>query len=75
MSERPKVFVTELEKKLHDALQGVITPALLGLINEGDDEPKAMPDDSAVDVTGNGFKCQITVGDIRKAAEALNATS
>lgn len=57
---------------LLDVLNGVITPALLGLVNEGDDEPAIMPDDAVVDVTGNGFKCQIAVGDIRKAAAALD---
>lgn len=62
----------EKASELRDALRGIVTPALLGLINEGDDEPKAMPDDAAVDVSGNGFRCQITVGDIRKAAAALD---
>lgn len=61
-------------ERLREAINGVITPALLGLINDGDDEPAAMPDDAPVDITGNGFRCQITAGDIRKA-EAAKAAS
>lgn len=51
--------------RMVEALRGLVTPALIGLINAGDDR---MPDDAAVDVTGNGFRCQLTVGDIRKAS-------
>lgn len=71
---KARVDALEAERgHLREVLRAVITPALLGLINEGDDEPAGMPDDAAVDVTGNGFRCQITVGDIRKASTALTA--
>lgn len=64
--------ISDTEQKLREALRLLITPALLGLINEGDDEPAGMPNDAAVDVIGNGLKCQITVGDIRNAARLLD---
>lgn len=56
--------------KLREALDGVITPALVGLIY-GDDESERAADSDAIDVTGNGFKCQIVVKDIRVVAELL----
>lgn len=60
----------EENRKLREALDSVITPALVGLIN-GDDESERAADTDAVDVTGNGFKCQISIADIRNAAKIL----